>query len=49
MADTLVLGASAYACEFESRRLHHEKSHFCLPTKVTFFNDIRSFGTGDIS
>ena len=25
MADTLVLGASAHACEFESRRLHQEK------------------------
>ena len=27
--------------------LSHEKSHFCLPTKVTFFNDIRSCKTGD--
>ena len=25
---------------FESLTLRHEKSHFCLPTKVTFFNDI---------
>ena len=23
-----------------------EKSHFCLPTKVTFFNDIRSCRNG---
>lgn len=25
MADTLVLGASAYACGFKSRRLHQDK------------------------
>ena len=24
-------------------RLSHRKSHFCLRTKVTFFNDIRLF------
>ena len=35
---------------FESLPACHEKSHFCLPTKVTFFNDIRSLArTGDIS
>ena len=27
-------------------RLSHEKSHFCLLTKVTFFNDIRSLWNG---
>ena len=27
----------------------HENNHFCLPTKVTFFNNIRSLRTGDIS
>ena len=26
--------------------VHHEKCHFCLPTKVTFFNDIRSLRNG---
>ena len=31
---------------FESSRAYHEKSHFCLPTKVTFFNDIRSCRDG---
>ena len=31
---------------FESLWAGHEKSHFCLPTKVTFFNDIRSFRNG---
>ena len=30
----------------ESHSLRHEKSHFCLLTKVTFFNDIRSFRNG---
>jgi hypothetical protein len=30
----LKAGESLAACQ--------EKSHFCLPTKVTFFNDIRS-------
>ena len=33
-------------CGFESLQAHHEKSHFCLPTKVTFFNDIRSLWNG---
>ena len=27
---------------FEPASFHQEKSHFCLLTKVTFFNDIRS-------
>ena len=31
---------------FESHSLRHEKSHFCLLTKVTFFNDIRSLRNG---
>ena len=34
------------ALGFESPCPHHEKSHFCLPTKVTFFNDIRSLWNG---
>ena len=43
-----VFGAAENADE--SLPLRHEKSHFCLPTKVTFFNDIRSLArTGDIS
>ena len=40
----LALGARCR--RFESCRLDHEKSHFCLPTKVTFFNDIRSWRNG---
>ena len=31
---------------FESLPVYHEKSHFCLLTKVTFFNDIRSLRNG---
>ena len=31
---------------FESLQAGHEKSHFCLPTKATFFNDIRSLWNG---
>ena len=32
MADTSVLGADAYACEFESRRLHQEKEMAFWPS-----------------
>ena len=32
--------------QIDSRILLHEKSHFCLLTKVTFFNDIRSLRNG---
>ena len=31
---------------FKSLLLRYEKSHFCLLTKVTFFNDIRSWRNG---
>ena len=42
----IALGSGPRGHGFESRHSDHEKSHFCLPTKVTFFNDIRSLRNG---
>ena len=42
----IALGSGPRGHGFESRHSDHEKSHFCLPTKVTFFNDIRSLWNG---
>ena len=35
-----------YGRGFDFMRPFQKKSHFCLPTKVTFFNDIRSLWNG---